>query len=427
MMPVKEAIILAGGLGTRLRDEVPDLPKCLAPVNEKPFLHYLILFLKKAGIERFIFSLGYKADAAITFIAANLSPAEYSLVIEPEPLGTGGAIRLAMESVKGEHVWVLNGDSISMVNLAEQYRLHTSQAAICTLALIPQQQFDRYGTVTIDQNNRITGFAEKQWQENGLINAGIYLLHKNTFLQSTPAGNFSMETEFLQRFYPTLPMYGYVEAAYFIDIGVPADYRRAQQEFSQLFFSMSTFELTQADHSWTIFLDRDGVINHDKDNDYIRHVGEFVLYENTLNALRTLSQLFHRVIIVTNQKGVGRGLMTLEDLNGIHDFLLQEVSKSGGRIDKIYFCSDIDNDSPNRKPNPGMAFQARAAFPDIDLAKSMVAGNRLSDMEFGRNAGMHTVFIATTHPEVPFPDERIDLRYNSLYEFSEACRQQMKS
>ncbi|MCA6466820.1 MAG: HAD-IIIA family hydrolase [Chitinophagaceae bacterium] len=188
-----------------------------------------------------------------------------------------------------------------------------------------------------------------------------------------------------------------------------------------------SFQLSQADHSWTIFLDRDGVINHDKDNDYIRHVGEFVMYENTLNALQTLSQLFHRVVIVTNQKGVGRGLMTLEDLNGIHDLLLEEVRKVGGRIDKIYFCSDTDNDSPNRKPNPGMAFQAREEFPDIDLAKSMVAGNRLSDMEFGRNAGMHTIFIATTHPEVPFPDERIDARFDSLFAFAAACRREMKS
>jgi D-glycero-alpha-D-manno-heptose 1-phosphate guanylyltransferase len=427
MMPVKEAIILAGGLGTRLRDEVPDLPKCLAPVNEKPFLHYLILFLKKEGIERFIFSLGYKASAVIAFIESTLSPTEYSWVIEQEPLGTGGAIRLALDAVKGENVWVLNGDSISMVNLTEQYRLHTLQSAICTLALIPQQQFERYGTVTIDQNNRITGFEEKKWQENGLINAGIYLLNKNSFIQSTPAGNFSMETAFLQRFYPTLPMYGYVETAYFIDIGVPEDYRRAQQEFTQLFSSMPAFHLSQADHSWTIFLDRDGVINHDKDNDYIRHVGEFVLYENTIPALVTLSRLFHRLVIVTNQKGVGRGLMSLNDLQGIHQSLLDQVIQAGGRIDQIYFCTDIDNTSPNRKPNPGMAFQAREEFPDIDLSKSMVAGNRMSDMEFGRNAGMHTVFIATTHPQEPFPDQRIDLRYNSLFEFSEDCRRSMKS
>lgn len=235
MMPVKEAIILAGGLGTRLREEVPDLPKCMAPINEQPFLHYLILFLQKAGIETFIFSLGYKAEAAIAFIETTLPQAAYKLVIEPEPLGTGGGIRLAMQAVEGKNVWVLNGDSIALVNLEEQYRLHESRSAIGTLALIPQQAFDRYGTVTIDQNHRITGFEEKKWQETGLINTGIYLLDTTTFLLSTPSGKFSIETEFLQRCFSTLPLYGYVEPAYFIDIGVPQDYRRAQDEFTHLF------------------------------------------------------------------------------------------------------------------------------------------------------------------------------------------------
>lgn len=235
MIPAQEAIILAGGLGTRLREEVPDLPKCLAPVNGKPFLHYLIHFLQKAGIKKFIFSLGYKAETVIAFIEATLPKSAYQLVIEKEPLGTGGGIRLAMQAVEGKNVWVLNGDSIALVNLEEQFKLHESQSAIGTLALIPQQQFDRYGTVAIDGNNRITGFEEKKWQESGLINAGIYLLDTTTFLQSTPKGNFSLETEFLQRCYSTLPLNGYVEPAYFIDIGVPEDYRRAQQEFAQLF------------------------------------------------------------------------------------------------------------------------------------------------------------------------------------------------
>jgi histidinol phosphatase-like enzyme len=99
-----------------------------------------------------------------------------------------------------------------------------------------------------------------------------------------------------------------------------------------------------------------------------------------------------------------------------------EVEASKGRIDRIYFCSDLSDDSPNRKPNPGMAHQAKLDFPDIDFSRSIIAGNRMSDMAFGRNAGMHTVFIATTHPDTPFPDPMIDLRFNSLYDFAKACR-----
>lgn len=181
-------------------------------------------------------------------------------------------------------------------------------------------------------------------------------------------------------------------------------------------------DLTQINERWTLFLDRDGVINHDKDNDYIRNWEEFRFYDTTLEAMALLAQRFSRILIVTNQKGVGRRLMTLADLQRIHQNMQKEIERTGGRIDRIYFCSDLDNSSINRKPNPGMAFQAKADFPEIDFSKSIVVGNRTSDMEFGRNAGLYTVFVASTHPETPFPDPRIDLRFDTLLDFAEAVR-----
>lgn len=171
--------------------------------------------------------------------------------------------------------------------------------------------------------------------------------------------------------------------------------------------------------TWTIFLDRDGVINRDKEGDYIRNVGEFVMLNRVDEAIKILNDHFGLTIVVTNQKGVGKGLMTLEDLEGIHQLLLEQVAVKNAKVDKIYFCSSLDNNHPNRKPQPGMAHLAKADFPAIDLAKSIMVGNRMSDMEFGRNAGMYTVFLATTHPETPFPHENIDERFNSLIEFAE--------
>lgn len=176
--------------------------------------------------------------------------------------------------------------------------------------------------------------------------------------------------------------------------------------------------LKEIDHSWTLFLDRDGVINHEKDNDYILNWNEFVFYPESLQALPLLARHFHRIILATNQKGIGKGLMSEADLTDIHTRMLNEIETKGGRIDRIYFCSDLDNLSPNRKPQPGMAFQAQKDAPDIVFSKSIMIGNRLSDMQFGRNAGMHTVFLATTHPEVPYPDPLIDLRVDSLLEFA---------
>lgn len=179
-------------------------------------------------------------------------------------------------------------------------------------------------------------------------------------------------------------------------------------------------DLKKIDNSWTLFLDRDGVINHDKDNDYIKNWDEFRFYDTTLEAMAILSKHFNRIVVTTNQKGVGRGLMSTTDLTNIHTNMLAQIQQAGGKIDKVYYCDDLSDDSINRKPNPGMAFQAKADFPEIDLSKSLIVGNRISDMGFGRNAGIHTVFVATTHAETPFPDPQIDLRFNDLLEFAKA-------
>ena len=171
---------------------------------------------------------------------------------------------------------------------------------------------------------------------------------------------------------------------------------------------------------WTLFLDRDGVINHEKKEDYIRNWSEFEFYTESLAALPLLAQKFNKIIITTNQKGIGKGLMSVEDLALIHQNMTNRIVAVGGRIDAIYYCPDLDNLSINRKPQPGMAYQAKSTFPDINLNQSIMVGNRMSDMEFGRNAGMHTVYLATTHPEAPFPDTKIDYRYDNLFQFAQA-------
>ncbi|TAH09255.1 MAG: HAD-IIIA family hydrolase [Sphingobacteriia bacterium] len=179
--------------------------------------------------------------------------------------------------------------------------------------------------------------------------------------------------------------------------------------------------LTDIKKEWTLFLDRDGVLNHEKNEDYIRNWNEFEFYPDTLAAIPLLNECFGTIVVATNQKGVGKALMTEADLYSIHQPMLQHIEAAGGLIKKVYYCTDLADDSPNRKPQPGMAFQAKADFTSIDFSKSIMVGNRISDMKFGRNAGMFTVFLATTHPDTPFPNEYIDLRFNSLYDFALAC------
>ena len=178
-------------------------------------------------------------------------------------------------------------------------------------------------------------------------------------------------------------------------------------------------DLKKVTTEWTLFLDRDGVINEEKLGEYILHWNAFIFGKGVLDVFKKLSDTFGRIVIVTNQKGVGKGLMTQEALDTIHYEMQREVGIVGGRIDRIYACTDLDDSSPHRKPNHGMALQAKADLPEIDFTKSIMVGNKLSDMRFGRGAGMFTVFVATTNPETPFPHPDIDLRFNSLFHFAD--------
>ncbi len=177
-------------------------------------------------------------------------------------------------------------------------------------------------------------------------------------------------------------------------------------------------DLKKIDKSWTLFLDRDGVINHEKYNDYIHKWEEFNFYDGVLDAFKVFGQKFGHIIVVTNQKGVGKGLTKLEDLYQIHANMEHAILEAGGRLDAVYYCSDMEDDSPYRKPNPGMGLQAAERFPGINLDKAIMVGNTMSDMEFGRNLGVWTIFLPTTRPEVDLGDPRIDAVYDSLISFA---------
>ena len=129
---------------------------------------------------------------------------------------------------------------------------------------------------------------------------------------------------------------------------------------------------TTIDKTWTLFLDRDGVINGEKKDEYVLRLEEFIFFDGVLHALKILNDVFGVIVIITNQKGVGKGLMTIDDLHAIHDHMLREINLHGGRIDRIYYCTDLDNDSPNRKPQPGMGLQAQKDFQQIDFRELLI-------------------------------------------------------
>jgi len=233
-MILKEAIILAGGMGTRLRSVVTEVPKPMAPINGRPFLEYLLNHLIGNGIRRIIFSVGFKSEIIADHFGDCYKDCDLTYVYEEEPLGTGGAIKKAMESVERDHVLVTNGDSLFLTDVQEQYAFHQSKDADTTLALKPMKDFDRYGSVIVDTNNEITDFKEKALVAEGLINGGVYIFNVQSFLKHDFPNKFSIESGYFEGKREASKFVGYESDAYFLDIGIPSDFAKAQEEFRDL-------------------------------------------------------------------------------------------------------------------------------------------------------------------------------------------------
>ena len=170
----------------------------------------------------------------------------------------------------------------------------------------------------------------------------------------------------------------------------------------------------QIDKSWTLFLDRDGVINEEIVGSYITEWKDFRFCEGANEALKQAAELFGTIVVVSNQRGVGKGIMTLDALKVISTNMVNDIVAKGGRVDKVYAATALNDDDHNRKPNTGMAMQAKEDFPNIDFKRSVMVGNALLDMEFGKRLAMHTVFITSKHEPFDLPHDLIDEQYPSL-------------
>jgi D-glycero-alpha-D-manno-heptose 1-phosphate guanylyltransferase len=233
-----EAIILAGGFGTRLRPSVADLPKCMASINGRPFLEFLLDRLIHSGVEHVILSVGYMHELIIKYFKSGYQNLKISFAVENEPLGTGGGIKMAMKHAQAENVLALNGDTLFLLDLKDFWDFHVSRKSLFSLALRQVPSVSRYGSVTLNKEGLITGFTEKNALEGpGLINAGIYLISRKYFTDYQTPDVFSLEKDFIEKAYDKDYFYGFAGSGYFIDIGIPEDYDRAQTEFRHLFKS----------------------------------------------------------------------------------------------------------------------------------------------------------------------------------------------
>jgi D-glycero-alpha-D-manno-heptose 1-phosphate guanylyltransferase len=225
---MKEAIILAGGFGTRLRSVIHDIPKPMSLIGEKPFLEFLLKQLSLSGFTRVILSVGYRHEIIQQYFGHSFGAMQLDYCVEDTPLGTGGAIAKALQQTAANDVLVLNGDSILLASPERFYDFHCGQNTPVSVALKADANFCRYGAVTIE-GNRIVRFEEKRHVTEGVFNAGVYLLNasvKDSLSNFTPP--FSIEKEVFEKH--VFPISGCVFHDFFIDIGVPEDYARAQNE-----------------------------------------------------------------------------------------------------------------------------------------------------------------------------------------------------
>jgi D-glycero-alpha-D-manno-heptose 1-phosphate guanylyltransferase len=234
-MSVSTAIILVGGFGTRLRNVISDLPKPMAPVNGKPFLEYLLLHLHKYGVKNVILSTGHLSEKIVAHFGNEFRGMKILYSHEESPLGTGGAIKLALSLCGDDEVLVMNGDSFFEIDVKQFSDLHHKSGADVSLALRRVENASRYGRILTNAQNRITDFKEKSDEPSpGLINAGVYLIRKKIFLDNSPAAaSFSIEKDFFEKKCGQVMIKGFEFKGYFIDIGIPEDYSKAQDEFKR--------------------------------------------------------------------------------------------------------------------------------------------------------------------------------------------------
>jgi len=391
---MKEAIILAGGLGTRLAHVVTDVQKVMAPVSGIPFIQYVFDELLKYGFDTFVLAVSYKEDTVRNYYGNSYKTADIIYSEEKMPLGTGGAIRQALSFCKGDSVCVINGDTFFDTDLNALSDFHRKKNADITITVKQMTDFSRYGTVSFATDGRINAFYEKKKTEIGYINGGIYCIRKN-LLDSMPE-RFSFEKEILEPL--TYNTFAFESKGYFIDIGIPSDYFAAQTEIP-LLLGRNVFKAA--------FLDRDGTVNIEKN--YVHSPDEFEFIPGAVKAIEKLRENGYLIIIISNQAGIAKGLYTEEDVLRLQDYIREQI-RDVAFIDGFYYCpyhteATVEKyrlDSPDRKPGTGMIKKAVADFREkginIDLASSVFIGDTETDVMTGINAGTGlNVLVKTGH------------------------------
>ena len=378
-----KVIILAGGLGTRLQSVVHNVPKPMADINGTPFLELLMTNMLHYGATEFILCVSYMSEKIIDHFGDDFRGVTVKYSIEEEPLGTGGAVKQAFDLYNLEDAVVINGDSFIKMNYAQFYE--QSKGQILSIALKFMADASRYGLVETSQHV-ITKFNEKSSEmKSGLINAGIYFINKCLWQHAPMKKKFSFEKDILEKHIQELNTAYFKTEDYFIDIGVPESYAKAQKELKSVILPRTK----------ALFMDRDGVINVDKN--YVYKIADCEFIEGIFDFCREAKEEGYKLIVITNQAGIAKNKYSKVDYFNLRDYIHKTFSQKGCALDAEYYCpyhpeaiiQEYKKDSYDRKPNPGMILKAAKDF-NIDLEQSILIGDKESDIESAQKAGIGT-------------------------------------
>lgn len=379
------AMVLVGGLGTRLRNVVADRPKPLALVGEEPFLARLLDQLVAAGCSRAVLCTGHLGEQIAAEFGAEHAGMQLCYSHETEPLGTGGALRAALPQLPGQRVLVCNGDSYVQLDLGKfvQWASADGQPSMVT---VPVADAQRFGVVRTDAAGRVVGFVAAGASGPGRINAGIYWLPRAA-IASLPRGvPSSLERDLMPQLIEQ-GLFAYPSDGAFLDIGVPADYARAEAFFAEL------ARRSARPRQGLLVVDRDGTLIADRH--HLADPAGVELLPGVVEGLRAFIAKGYEVAVVTNQSGIGRGLFGQDALAAVHAELQRQLAANGIRLAGIWHCPHHPEvGCACRKPAPELL---QRAMRELGYARNqcLVVGDKQCDIELGSRLGVRTALVRT--------------------------------
>ncbi len=405
---MNQLVILAGGMGTRLRARLGDLPKPMIPFAGRPLLELQVELARQHGFDDIIIFACHRAEVIEQhFGNGSAFGVRLRTVVEREPLGTAGAVLAAMDLLADRFV-VMYGDTMVNVDLGRLARTHMAAGADATLLVHPNDHPLDSDLIEVDGRDWVTAFHNRphpadRWFQN-LVNAGLYVLEKAALRAWAPPAR---ALDFGKDLFPAMLAKGarllaYTSPEYIKDIGTPERYDKIQAELASGVVARNSLSTPQR----AVFLDRDGTLIEERDG--LRRPDELVLLPGAAAAVRELNHHGWRVVVVTNQPVIAKGFCTEAELAVIHHKMETLLGREHAFVDRIYYCphhphkgypgerSELKIDCECRKPKAGMLLRAAAEL-QIDLTASWMVGDTTIDLETARAAGVRGVLVRTGH------------------------------